>query len=436
MFIVVGVLGAGTAAWVLSTYRDRFRLNKTTALSFAALNIWALGTFFCTHNNVRILAVWLLATYLPLFFLVISSYFFSSDSEAPKWMYHSCTFWVIIMAVVGFAEIWLGLSHPINKLPQEAGIGSIELRKGIGDYTVANGSGDSSYSGIAGLFRPTSIFLSNGKFGQALFVLVLYRWIYLFRSRERMAVGTMITLVFDLLALLISGQRSALVLLSICAASGVLYGVAKRQRRAVYILSGVIVAGLVGLSAMLVINPGVAELVADRYISGFTDISERISDNLIAPSATIVGLYGLLGNGPGFFSLGAQKFGGAMMWQVLTLNGNAEGVWMRVVAEIGVVGLILYVLYHGGLVIQALKRSVTEAGVEASPCIFAFVWLLGVAAWGITHDTFANAFGMSIGFGLCGAAFHPAVSRNWKTRVTDRTFSFRRQSHLTRTRVQ
>jgi hypothetical protein len=304
-------------------------------------------------------------------------------------------------------EVWLGLNHPINHLPHESMASSVELRQGVGDYTVENGSGDTSYSGMEGIFRPTSIFLSNGKFGQALFALVLFRWIYLFRKSGKLNWISLSTLLIDLLALGISGQRAAFVLLSIFAGVTMLVGVLKGNKRAIRMTISTVVFSALGLSTLLVLKPGLADLVTGRYVSGFTDISERLVDNLITPSATIVHLFGLIGMGPGFFSLGAQNFGGVMMWQVLATNGNAESAWMRIVAELGIVGLTLYLCYYGGLVRQAGVRALSKTAIAPESCLFAFVWLMGMAFWGITHDTFANAFGMAIGFGLCGAAFTP-----------------------------
>ena len=100
-----------------------------------------------------------------------------------------------------------------------------------------------------------------------------------------------------------------------------------------------------------------------------------------------------------------------MMWQVLSTGGNAESSWIRLVAELGVVGLVLYGCYHASLVMQAAKRVLSKKTVASGPYLFAFSWLLAIACWVITHDTFANAFGMAIGFGLCGAAFAPVSSK-------------------------
>jgi hypothetical protein len=412
MFLAVGAIVVSTAIWVMVSQRRVFSLRRSTGLAVGLLSLWAIIAFVATHNHIKIFAVWILATYLPLAMLVVSSYLFTRDPEAPKYLYYACTAWVIMMTVVGATQIALGIGHPINRLPQESDSVSMEVRHGIGDYTVANGAGDSSYVGISGIFRPTSIFLSNGKFGQALFILVLFRWAFLYRGAKRITLGLVSTLLIDVLGLMISGQRAALVFLSIFAVVIVLRGTCRGERRAVYMFAGFGGLTLLAMSVLLIVNPEIAELVTSRYVSGFTDISERLTDNLWTPSSTIFGLYGLMGEGPGFFSLGAQKFGGAMMWQVLTTNGNAEGVWMRIMAELGVSGLALYLWYHGGLIYQALRQSYLGPAALRSSCVFALAWLISVALWGITHDTFANAFGMALGFGLCGAAFSPTRARN------------------------
>lgn len=427
MFLIVGALGVGVSLWLLVSRKEEFRIGSVPAVSLVLLSLWAIATFMLTHENVKIFAVWILATYLPFLFLIISAHFWASDPDAAKWLYRSSSLWVIIMAVVGFLEVWLGIDHPINRLPQEVDIGSTENRHGIGDYTVAIGSGDSSYSGVEGIFRPTSIFLSNGKFGQALFILVLFRWLYLYKEAKKPNFAVLATLAFDVLALFISGQRAALVLLSIFGALTILVGVARGNRRSIHMLAGGVILAAIGLAAVVVINPGLGNLVTERYVSGFTDVSERIMDNLVVPSTTIVQLYGLVGAGPGFFSIGSSKFGGTMMWRVLAINGNAEGVWMRVIAELGVIGLMLYVSYHAGLIRQALQRARTGPRQMRTASLFAVAWLVGVAFWGITHDTFANAFGMSLGFGLCGGAFCRVQSAkaaasfrfNWAPHSTD-----------------
>ena len=129
MFFAVTLLGAATLAWIVSTKKNSLQLTRGTTLSFAALSVWAVVMFFLTHNNIKIFAVWILATYLPMLFLLISRYFHSADPDAARWMYLSCTMWVVIMAGVAFAEVWLGLNHPINRLPIASEAASVEMRK-------------------------------------------------------------------------------------------------------------------------------------------------------------------------------------------------------------------------------------------------------------------------------------------------------------------
>jgi hypothetical protein len=406
MFLAVGVLAVGASIWAICREKSFFRVNVAPLAALLGLSVWALISFFLTDNNVKIFAVWILATFLPLLFLFVSSYLFWKEPEAAKYLYYSCTIWVVVMAVVAFMEVWLGLSHPINRLPIQASGEGIGSRYGIGDYTVISSSTDTSI-GISGIFRPTSIFLSNGKFGQALFTLVLYRWIFLYRGKKPLTYVGAASIMFDLLALAISGQRAAFVMLSIFIGFVVASGVIRGNKRALSFLGIGGLLGGFGLVALLVSNPQLADLMTDRYVSGFTDISQRIIDNVIDPSATISQLYGLVGAGPGFYSLGAQKFGGTMMWEVLSIQGSAEGSWLRILAELGVSGLVLAFCYYIGLISQGLER-IRSSSDRQNICLYAVVWLSAIACWGITHDTLANAFGMSLGFGLCGAAFTQA----------------------------
>lgn len=68
------------------------------------------------------------------------------------------------MGVVAVLQLILGPTHPINRIHE--GLGADHLH-GIGSYTVGN-------VGIEWLFRPTSIFLHTGKFGQIAFILATY----------------------------------------------------------------------------------------------------------------------------------------------------------------------------------------------------------------------------------------------------------------------
>ena len=106
-----------------------------------------------------------------------------------------------------------------------------------------------------GMFRPTSIFLSNGKFGQALFTLVLFRWAYLYKQSRGRSYLDLATLLVDIFALGISGQRAAFVLLSAFAAVVVLIGVAKGNKRALRICISGIVLGTFGLALLAILKP-------------------------------------------------------------------------------------------------------------------------------------------------------------------------------------
>src|SRR5689334_10598228 len=63
MFLIVGALGLGASTWLLCTRKDQFRLGAGPSGALVLLSLWAIATFALTQINIKIFAVWILATY-------------------------------------------------------------------------------------------------------------------------------------------------------------------------------------------------------------------------------------------------------------------------------------------------------------------------------------------------------------------------------------
>lgn len=162
---------------------------------------WQLLTVLLGHQNMMLGIVGLRAVLVPAAALIVSAYLFRAlgTGKAASWMYGMTTLWLAAIGGVAVLQLMLGPAHPINDVP--AGLGADE-RQGIGDYTVGD-------LGLEALFRPTSILLHTGKFGQVAFVLATYSLFY--RHAKGIAgVGAAIRTVGELVILIMSGERAGI----------------------------------------------------------------------------------------------------------------------------------------------------------------------------------------------------------------------------------
>ncbi len=389
--------------WLRGVSRS-VQLPKQFYVSALFLLLWSLATI-PLHGNLLIGAVGVRAVFIPYVYLLVSAYFVSRYSNGARALLNSAALWVALIAAIAFAQLYLGRDHPINSLP-----GALE-NTGIGDYTVLSGG-----LGLDYIFRPASIFLHTGKFGQILFTLVLFKWLILYScppARTRVLVWS---IPVDIICVFISGQRGAMLFLTVSLVFVfILERLRARNRSRKQLLILGLLSSLGAVALYFVLPAELTELVTRRYLSAFSDSGGRIEQNLLEPIAVITKQYGIVGEGLGFFTLGARNFGGALLYESVPGAGIAENSWLRLIAELGLLGAVLFAATLVFLIGKAVRlRKVVVSGRHRqtrAASIFAACWLLSISAWAITHDVFSNSVGASVGMALCGSAFAVRVRR-------------------------
>ena len=132
---------------------------------------WGLVGEILSNNPLPIYLIGLGTAVLPFFHLVVSVAYCRDNPSAAISRYFWCiSLWLVAMGIVAIAQIYSGQDGWFSQY----GLGYI----GNGDYTVDG-------RGVEGLFRPTSIFMHTGKFGQTIFAFVLFKFCVLFYRRSR-----------------------------------------------------------------------------------------------------------------------------------------------------------------------------------------------------------------------------------------------------------
>ena len=300
------------------------------------------------------------------------------------------------MGVVAVLQLILGPTHPINRIHE--GLGA-DHRHGIGSYTVGN-------VGIEWLFRPTSIFLHTGKFGQIAFILATY-CLFFRAGMGPKALKTDARMLIELNVLLITGQRAAI--LGYVAALLLLHASPKTWVHLGLRALSLCAIGMGALSVLRGVNVGtVAQLVGRRVWSGVTEIPSRFQRNLLEPLDVVVERFGSTGAGAGAFSLGSTQWGGMPLYDVIDV-GTAENSWLRILAELGWFGVLLFgagivaLIWVGGRELMRRRDGLEGEELLRRHLLKLSVYqLVIVALWANTHDVLGSATTMAILFGYAG----------------------------------
>src|ERR1017187_582840 len=165
---------------------------------------WGLIGEMRSNNPLPIFLVGLGTTVLPFFHLAVSvAYCRNNPSVAINRLFWCTSLWLVPIGIVAIAQIYFGQDSWFSQY----GLGEI----GNGDYSVDGRA-------VEGLFRPTSIFMHTGKFGQTIFALILFKFCVLFYRRSRPPLFVILLVLWDIGVAIISGQRSALLLLTVALA--------------------------------------------------------------------------------------------------------------------------------------------------------------------------------------------------------------------------
>jgi hypothetical protein len=351
---------------------------------------WGVVGEMRSNNPLQIYAIGLGTAVLPFFYLSVSAaYYRENGAAAVNGLFWSASLWIIVFGVVAIAQIISGQDGWFSQY----GLGQI----GNGDYSVDGRVVD-------GLFRPTSVFLHTGKFGQTLFALMLFKLCVLFHRQSRPSVIVITLALWDVAVVVISGQRSAFLFLT---ASLLVLGLFSKGRGRLKLITGV-GAGLAVASLVAVLlgvfRGDIVDIIRDRYLSAYTDVPGRVSGGVIKPIGAILNRYPIFGEGVGFFSISAVRYGAKVIYEYLG-EGGAENSWIRTIGEIGFVGFCYFFLIMAQIALTGLSAMVRAASSDQRAIgAFLFLWLLSCMLWANTHDVFGNLISMCVGFGLAGYA--------------------------------
>lgn len=398
IFIILIILiikgGSQITAWILG------------ALLF--LFSWGTFTVLIGHQNLMLGLVGARSLLVPGFFLIVSIELTRKigQLEVSKLLYRMASFWFAIIGIMGILQVILGGGHWLNYFPEAL---IFDERQGIGDYTVGA-------TGLPGLFRPTSIFLHTGKFGQIAFLITTYR-LYYETSIRKLDGRWIFHRLYDVIVLLVSGQRGAF--WGFILAGIVILLIKKRK---IMFLS--IIALMFFLISVIWIyfweksDISITWIITMRVISIINEIPYRLRNNLLEPIQYTIDRFGLIGEGMGAFSLGSAYWGGIPLYYVIPV-GTAENSWLRIIAEQGIIGFIIQLIFWVVLflftLVTAWKRHKTKLihnwfHPNMDLLLFCPVVVLAVLFfWANTHDIIGNVTVMSIALGMFGPSFSISV---------------------------
>ncbi len=355
--------------------------------------LWTALVHVFKGHHIGIYGVGLRATFLPLWYMLVSGHYVDRVDKGTTNIFVCVNFWILAAGLMAFMQLALGKFHPINAVWGEVGVG-------IGDY----GTGEQSIL-MPGLFRPTSIFTHTGKFGQAIFTLILFKWCFLAFCREKRNKILYLLMLFDLAAIFASGQRGAVVFLILAVGMiFVIYSGRKGAKISKFLMVGLVVA--LGLLAGMVANPQAGMAVFERFYSAIEAIPVRLMSNFVQPMGTLLVDYIAVGEGLGFFTFGSSLFGGTLVYRYIEMEGLGESSLIRMCGEVGLICTIMIVVAYLSIAKLAYKKYKAYTNTEhAAVCMYYIIWLICLMMWSNTADIFANSVVTSLGYSLAGAVF-------------------------------
>jgi O-antigen ligase len=375
------------------SYKTLHSINIAYILRiFLIYIIW--GVFCLTLNQASpfLIIVGLRPFILALCAFIIASSYFKTGSNPIKTLLNITIFWVVVTCSIAILQIYLGIDAGINQLPDEV---SSSLGGGRGDFVAGNGE-----LMVEGLFRPTSIFMHTGRYGQFTFISSIFLISYVMFTNKTSTWYKLATFI-TFINVILSGQRSSLFFLVI----GILFMLfyLKNLKSLFTIIIGV---SFITIISALFISEDLQSLLIFRFGSAFTESSSRASEQGGA-LIDLMDYFLLLGKGIGYFTFGSIPFNGEIFYEfVAELNYiGGENSWLRILGETGLIGLILFGFIVFLLIIQCISNIKKNQVVEENMLHFTAAYsLIAISIWGLTHDVFSNYLMLIFVFFYIGAS--------------------------------
>lgn len=375
--------------FVLRNYRNFYNAIFLIALSIIA---WACLTAIITSQYSWTFLAGMRGVALPLAFLVVAMQMvrLKKSRVFERTTFLWSLFWISVLTCLALAQLAIG---PHSFITLGAGWQS----DAIGEGGLAYGLG--SWGAGIQLFRTTAIFEHTGKYGQIIFILCTYSAYYRYKSNMRASVGLPI-LCLEIFAVFLTGQRSALVFYMLVLA--VLNSFTKWQMSA-------IIATLVGFIVFVLFT---MPNIAARYPPLIGEVWLRAHQSGLIPMHEAIDRFPVFGMGFGSLSFGSHFLGGTTLANVLT-EGIPENSYARMVVELGVPGLLLYVVLFACIGVAAWKQysALKFMGADnrqtVSLCAYAGILLVCLSIWANFHDVLGATATVGFAFLFCAPLWAP-----------------------------
>ncbi|HET8922816.1 MAG TPA: hypothetical protein VFN26_07435 [Candidatus Acidoferrum sp.] len=357
----------------VSSFRPPFLVPVLVFFWFGVMQVFNPAS---SHLGYGFLGLKLYFYYVPLTFVGYA--FLESEAVLRRFFSFILVLSVTIISL-GIAQSILGHTFLNPERPAE------ELRELSTLYRVAPISG-------AIVYRPTSVFVSDGRYGD--FLLIAWMMIfgfsgYLFLRHRRGRLLAFIALAVAVGGIALSASRGTLMWSTGSAIVGSLaffWGAPWRQREVVRVLRTVQRTAL-GIALALVL---LFFIFPDALLARFAFYSETLSPWSAAselqhrtwnyPLANFLGAFGydrwLYGYGIGTTSLGAQYV--SALFHTKPAVVGVESGFGTLVVEMGVGGLILWLVMSAAILVSAWQVVKKLRGSPWFPLAFMIFWYAGI----------------------------------------------------------
>lgn len=365
----------------VSTFRPPFLVPLLLFLWFGVMQVFNPAS---PHLVYGILGLKLFFYYVPLTFVGYA--FLESEAELRRFFSFTMVLSLIIISL-GIAQSILGHTFMNPEHPAE------QIRELSTLYRVA------PLSGVV-VYRPNSVFVSDGRYAN--FMLVSWLTIfgfsgYLLLRHRRGRILAFIALAVAVAGIALSASRG--VLLWSCGSALVgslafLWGAPWRQREVVRVLRTVQRAALgiaLALTLLFLIFP-------DALLARFAFYSETLSPSSSAselqnrtweyPINNFLGAFGYerwpYGYGIGTLALGGQYV--SMIFHTKPIAAGVESGYGTLVVEMGIGGLILWLVMSFAIVFSAWRIVKKLRGSPWFPIAFMIFWYAGLLLFPLTFN--------------------------------------------------
>jgi len=358
----------------------------------------ALGVFFCfaviqvlnpasTSAIFGLLGLKLYFYYVPLVFV---GYALVDSEEQLRSFFNWNLLLAALIALLGVVQAIVGPGF-LNPARPEADIRTLSTL-----YRVSPLTGQV-------LYRPTSVFVSDGRFSYYM----ILSWLVAFgfaaylllrvRRGRLLAFGTIAVVTA---AVVLSGSRGALLFTAgsgLVAAAAVLWGAPWRQRgviRVVRVVQRTILVGGIALILLLVNYPqalGARWAFYSETLSLESPAGELLYRVRDYPLQNLVYAFDHprwpYGYGTGTNSLGGQYIGRYL--SVKPPAGGVENGYGSLIVEMGILGLVLWLVWTSSLALSAWRVVRALKGTPWFPLAFAIVWYAVLLLFPMTYTSIA-----------------------------------------------